>query len=127
MTLQLVGPTGCRNIRYLSGDHEQDVFLTPEEVGAKHWELLIGCHHQGQCDDDVEEGFTTPTGAKITKAHVHNYAATHGLKKRGVRHISVIPAKLREQESRDNEALVSMIVGSALPKRKKLKALAALL
>lgn len=54
-TSELVGKTGCRNIKTLSGNHDEDIFLTKDDMSASHWELLMGCYHQGQCDDDTEE------------------------------------------------------------------------
>lgn len=38
----------------LSGNHDEDYFLTEDDLG-EHFELLDACHHQGQCDDDVNE------------------------------------------------------------------------
>ena len=39
----------------LIGDHDEDYFLTKDNLGAFHWEMLLGCYHQGQCDDDCIE------------------------------------------------------------------------
>lgn len=46
---------GTRRYVTLSGDHDEDYFLTSEDMSQGHWQLLMGCHHTGQCDDDTEE------------------------------------------------------------------------
>lgn len=74
----------------------------------------------------TDEGFTDPAGKALTQRQILNQATHLGLKKAKC-HRAVLPPKLREQESKDAEALVSLIMASGIPKRKKLKALAALL
>jgi hypothetical protein len=51
---ELIGPTKCRIIHYLSGDHHFDLF-GKLNMSNSHFELLMACHHQGVCDDDCEE------------------------------------------------------------------------
>ena len=46
---------GTRVMHTLTGNYDEDVFLTKDDMGEKHWELLMGCYHQGQCDEDTEE------------------------------------------------------------------------
>ena len=75
----------------------------------------------------TSEGFTAPGGRPLTAKVISNQAKIADLKKRSTAHHGVIPPKLRFQEAKDNEAVISMIVASGIPKRKKLKALAALL
>lgn len=38
---------GTKNVYLLSGDHDQDMFLREDDMGTSHWELLMGCYHQG--------------------------------------------------------------------------------
>lgn len=38
----------------LSGDHDLDMLLSANEVGHDSWQILMGCYHQGSCDDDCE-------------------------------------------------------------------------
>jgi hypothetical protein len=51
----LIGSTNCRNIKYLSGNHDDDYFLSKSDMTPSHWSLLMGCHHSGACDDDAAE------------------------------------------------------------------------
>lgn len=51
----LIGPTGCRNIKYLSGKSDEDSFLTQSDMSKGHWSLLMSCYHSGACDDDCDE------------------------------------------------------------------------
>ena len=37
----------------LSGDRDHDQFLDKNDLG-EHFEILMSCYHQGQCDDDCE-------------------------------------------------------------------------
>ena len=53
--MSLVNSVGTRDIRYLSGDIDNDRFLTKNDLGESHYDLLMNCYHQGQCDDDVSE------------------------------------------------------------------------
>lgn len=78
MNDKLIGPTGCRQIRYLSGNHDEDVFLRPCDLGNAHWNLLMGCHHQGACDDDVEEAsrYFELHDFKKARAYVQDTGAT---------------------------------------------------
>lgn len=39
----------------LTGDLDQDRFLSAESMSNFHWELLTGCYHQGQCEQDCRE------------------------------------------------------------------------
>ena len=39
----------------LSGNHDNDLFITQDEIGDYHWGSLMSCYHQGQCDNDVNE------------------------------------------------------------------------
>jgi hypothetical protein len=52
---ELVTPVGTKNQFYLSGNRDEDRFLTENDMSVSHWELLMGCSHQGQCDEDVEQ------------------------------------------------------------------------
>jgi hypothetical protein len=47
--------SGCKVQFYLSGNRNEDRFLGPKDMSESHWELLMGCYHQGACDVDVEE------------------------------------------------------------------------
>lgn len=38
----------------LSGDHDNDMFLTDKDMNSVQWDILMGCSHQGQCDEDCE-------------------------------------------------------------------------
>lgn len=44
-----------KSIYRLSGERDRDRFLSASDMSQLHWDLLMGCHHQGSCDDDVEE------------------------------------------------------------------------
>lgn len=46
---------GTRKQHYLTGDHDEDYFIGPDDMSLSHWQLLMGCYHQGQCHDDCEE------------------------------------------------------------------------
>jgi len=37
---------------YLSGNHDDDYFLSQDDMSEELWDVLMSCHHQGQCDDD---------------------------------------------------------------------------
>lgn len=37
----------------LSGRLDEDMFLTEGNMSKEHWEMLMGCYHQGRCDDDT--------------------------------------------------------------------------
>ena len=39
---------------YLSGDHDQDYFLSKSDLGDDLWDILLSCYHQGACDDDCQ-------------------------------------------------------------------------
>ena len=39
----------------LSGHFDRDGELTKKSIGAFHWSMLMGCHHQGSCDEDAAE------------------------------------------------------------------------
>lgn len=51
----LVTLVGTKIYHTLSGDHDEDYFLTQDDMSEGHWEMLMSCHHQGQCDDDCSE------------------------------------------------------------------------
>jgi len=51
----LITPVGTRIYHTLSGNHDEDYLLSKEEMSESHWELLMSCHHQGECDSDTEE------------------------------------------------------------------------
>ena len=54
--MSLINKDGTRKkIHVLTGDHDQDYFLTQEDMSEDHWNMLMSCHHQGRCDDDCEE------------------------------------------------------------------------
>lgn len=38
----------------LTGYHDEDYFLTVNDMPTPHWEALESCYHQGQCDEDCE-------------------------------------------------------------------------
>lgn len=40
---------------FLSGDHDEDYFLTSSDMSSFHWDMLLSCYHQGACDDDTLE------------------------------------------------------------------------
>ncbi len=46
---------GTRKYHTFSGDHDNDYFEGEDDMSPSHWELLMGCHHQGSCDNDTEE------------------------------------------------------------------------
>ena len=46
---------GTKLQHYLSGNRDEDRFLTQDDMSHGHWSLLMGCYHQGQCNDDCEE------------------------------------------------------------------------
>jgi hypothetical protein len=52
---ELVTPVGTRIFHTLTGRHDEDMFLTVSDMSSAHWELLMGCYHTGECDDDCEE------------------------------------------------------------------------
>jgi hypothetical protein len=37
----------------LSGDHDDDYFLSQDDMSQEHWDVLMSCYHQGACDDDA--------------------------------------------------------------------------
>lgn len=39
----------------LTGDRDYDKFLEEKDMSSTHWSILMGCHHQGQCNDDTRE------------------------------------------------------------------------
>jgi hypothetical protein len=39
----------------LSGERDHDQFITSEDMGSILFDILMGCHHQGACDSDVNE------------------------------------------------------------------------
>lgn len=51
----LINKDGTRKIQVLSGDHDEDYFLTKNDMSESHWTMLMSCHHQGQCDEDTSE------------------------------------------------------------------------
>lgn len=55
MTNELITKTGTRIIHYLSGNHDQDSFLDRTCMSNAHFDLLMGCYHQGDCEEDCEE------------------------------------------------------------------------
>jgi len=42
-------------IKILSGDMDNDSFLTENDMPENNWNMLLGCSHQGKCDEDVKE------------------------------------------------------------------------
>lgn len=38
----------------LSGVEDEDMFLTEDDMSDEHWEALMACHHQGECDADCK-------------------------------------------------------------------------
>ena len=62
---------GTRVMCTLSGNYDEDIFLTKEDMGESHWELLMGCYHQGQCEEDTEEAaryFQFPSDEALVNA-----------------------------------------------------------
>lgn len=39
----LITPVGTRIYHTLSGNHDEDYFLTQEDMSKGHWELLMSC------------------------------------------------------------------------------------
>ena len=46
---------GTKRYFTLTGDGDQDLFLTKDDMSESHWELLMACYHQGQCEDDCND------------------------------------------------------------------------
>jgi hypothetical protein len=38
----------------LTGNMDEDSFLTAQDMPSENWNALMSCHHSGQCDDDVD-------------------------------------------------------------------------
>jgi hypothetical protein len=39
---------------YLTGNHDEDFFLTVDDMPKENWDALMSCYHSGACDDDVD-------------------------------------------------------------------------
>lgn len=52
----------------LSVDMSQDMFLGELELGENHWSMLMGCYHQGQCENDAKEALEVFNIADYNKA-----------------------------------------------------------
>ena len=46
---------GTRVYYTLSGEIDDDSFLTSKDMSESHWNLLMNCHHSGQCDEDAQQ------------------------------------------------------------------------
>jgi len=43
-----------KNIYEFTGNYDDDYFINENNMSGMHWELLTGCYHQGECDDDTK-------------------------------------------------------------------------
>jgi hypothetical protein len=68
----LIDETGGRKMFTFSEQgHEDDYFLTRDDMSESHWEMLMRCHHEGSCDDDASEAakyFQFPSEEATLKA-----------------------------------------------------------
>jgi hypothetical protein len=63
----------------LSGDHDEDLFLTHKDMHEDNWAALMCCYHQGPCDSDVKNAEEFFDVRSIEKAK--NYLISCGVER----------------------------------------------